>query len=315
MTNAILHEYPGSPFSEKIRVLFGYKDMSYQSVTIPVIMPKPDLIPLTGGYRRTPVLQIGANIYCDTRLITKVIETLQPTPSLYPVDEEATVNIMAQWADQHLFGIAVALCFSPAGLQAFAAAMPKAISEAFAADRKAMRKMGISNPIHPDVAHSHMHVYLQQLNNQLGENAPNGRDFIFGTEPTIADFSVFHCLWFVQRNEGVSAILKPFTAVCEWMQRIDAFGHGEVIEISGQDAIDIAISSTVNEPESGSVSFTGFNRGDRVTVVGTDLGIDPVEGDLVAAADDEIIIRRRDERAGELLVHFPTIGYHLAAVK
>jgi len=315
MINPILHEYPASPFSEKIRAIFGYKAMSYQSVTIPVIMPKPDLIPLTGGYRRTPVMQIGANIYCDTRLITQVIETLQPTPSLYPKEQDATVNMVGQWADQHLFRISVALFSSPAGLQAFTAAVPKAVSEAFAADRKAMRRMGISNPIHPDVAYSHMQVYLQQLNSQLAGGHNQERDFIFGNEPTLADFSIYHCLWFVQRNEGISAILNPFSAVIDWMQRIKEFGHGKVELIGSEKAIDIAKNTDVKEPENSAISFVGFNRGDRVTVVGTDLGIDPVEGSLVAAAGDEIVIRRQDERAGELLVHFPTIGYHLAAVK
>jgi glutathione S-transferase len=315
MTNPILHEYPGSPFSEKIRAIFGYKAMSYQSVNIPVIMPKPDLMPLTGGYRRTPVMQIGANVYCDTRLITQIIEKLQPTPCLYPANQNATVNILAQWADQHLFSISVALCFSPAGLQAFAAAMPKAVSQAFAADRKAMRKMGISNPIHPDVAYSHMQVYLDQLNNQLTVEPSQEGSFIFGKEPTIADFSVYHCLWFVQRNAGVSAILKPYAAVMAWMQRIKDFGHGRVESISGETAINIAKDSDINEPENTTVSFVGFSKGDRVTVVGTDLGIDPVEGSLVAAHGDEIIIRRQEDNVGELLVHFPTIGYHLAAVE
>lgn len=50
----------------------------------PPIMPKPDLMPLTGGYRRAPVLQIGADIYCDTQLMSRVLESLAPSPSLHP---------------------------------------------------------------------------------------------------------------------------------------------------------------------------------------------------------------------------------------
>ena len=30
-------------------------------------MPKPNLTALTGGYRKTPVLQIGADIYCNSQ--------------------------------------------------------------------------------------------------------------------------------------------------------------------------------------------------------------------------------------------------------
>ena len=58
----ILHHYDTSPFSEKVRVLFGFKGMAWTSVHVPNMMPKPDFTPLSGGYRRTPALQIGADV-------------------------------------------------------------------------------------------------------------------------------------------------------------------------------------------------------------------------------------------------------------
>ena len=70
----ILHQYAGSPFSEKLRLMFGFKGLAWQAVETPPIMPKPDLMPLTGGYRRAPVLQIGADIYCDTQRIAAELE-------------------------------------------------------------------------------------------------------------------------------------------------------------------------------------------------------------------------------------------------
>ena len=66
MHELILHHYPTSPFAEKTRLMLGFKQLSWRSVMIPPIMPKPDLTRLTGGYRKTPVLQIGADIYCDS---------------------------------------------------------------------------------------------------------------------------------------------------------------------------------------------------------------------------------------------------------
>ncbi|MGH7017617.1 MAG: glutathione S-transferase N-terminal domain-containing protein, partial [Caulobacteraceae bacterium] len=65
----ILHHYDASPFSEKVRLLLGLHGMAWRSVIQPVIMPKPDLVALTGGYRRIPVLQIGADVFCDTQAI------------------------------------------------------------------------------------------------------------------------------------------------------------------------------------------------------------------------------------------------------
>lgn len=53
--NAILlHQYDVSPFSEKVRVALGIKGLTWHAVEQPVIMPKPELTALTGGYRKFP---------------------------------------------------------------------------------------------------------------------------------------------------------------------------------------------------------------------------------------------------------------------
>jgi glutathione S-transferase len=85
-TTLILHHFDSSPFSEKIRVLFGFKGLAWGSVHIPNMLPKPDFVPLTGGYRRTPALQIGADIYCDTQVMQAEIERRAPSPAMIPDD-------------------------------------------------------------------------------------------------------------------------------------------------------------------------------------------------------------------------------------
>ena len=62
MNDIILHHYEFSTFSEKVRLALGLKGLAYRSVDIPGLPPRPLLEPLTGGYRRAPVLQIGADI-------------------------------------------------------------------------------------------------------------------------------------------------------------------------------------------------------------------------------------------------------------
>ena len=84
MTDLILHHYWTSPFAEKVHLLMGFKQLSWRSVIIPRVMPKPDLTALTGGYRKTPVLQVGADIYCDTALIAQRLEQAKATPALFP---------------------------------------------------------------------------------------------------------------------------------------------------------------------------------------------------------------------------------------
>src|ERR1700746_2726651 len=89
MADIILHHYGTSPYSEKVRLGLGLKGLASASGAIPVIMPKPDLTGLTGGYRKTPVLQIGADIYCDSQLIMRELERRQPSPSFYPAGRGA----------------------------------------------------------------------------------------------------------------------------------------------------------------------------------------------------------------------------------
>ena len=90
MSEVILHHYQLSPYSEKIRLALGLKGQSWRSVEIPVWTPRPKLTPMTGGYRRTPILQIGAEFYCDTLLILHVVEKLGGSGALYPKDRKAS---------------------------------------------------------------------------------------------------------------------------------------------------------------------------------------------------------------------------------
>ena len=48
MAELILHHYAMSPYSEKIRLAFGLKGLSWRSVLISPVTPRPDLMPLTG---------------------------------------------------------------------------------------------------------------------------------------------------------------------------------------------------------------------------------------------------------------------------
>ena len=93
MTDIILHHYETSPYSEKVRLGLGLKGLAWASVEIPIIMPKPDLTALTGGYRKTPVLQIGADIYCDSQLIMRELERRYPSPSFYPAGRGTTAAL------------------------------------------------------------------------------------------------------------------------------------------------------------------------------------------------------------------------------
>lgn len=139
MNELILHHYPASPYAEKIRLMLGFKGLAWTSVIIPVVMPKPDVVALTGGYRRTPLLQIGADVYCDTALITDLLEQRAPSPTLYPFGDSFTMQAM-QLAESVLFNVAVPIAFQPDNIKIFITDTKPDFLATFGADRVAMRK-------------------------------------------------------------------------------------------------------------------------------------------------------------------------------
>ena len=312
MSELILHHYPASPFAEKIRLMLGYLQLPWRSVHIPIVMPKPDLIALTGGYRRTPVAQVGADIYCDTALIARLLERLQPSPSLYPSDQAATTNLLAQWADTTLFSAAVAYAFQPAGLQAmFAHLSPEQIA-VFIEDRKEMRKGGTSPRMGLDLAWGALLNFLPWLESQLAAGNPSSPGYFCGPAPTIADFAIYHPLWFIRRAGPLGALLDPCPALNAWYARMSEFGHGPAEPLSSQDALAQAREATpVELPQVDLRQVDGCAVGDQVAVSATDYGTDPVRGELVMSGVEEIVVRRQDERAGTVQVHFPRVGYRL----
>ncbi|MGH8460054.1 MAG: glutathione S-transferase family protein [Stenotrophobium sp.] len=306
MADLILHHYPTSPFSEKVRAILGYKKLAWKSVHTPTIMPKPDLIALTGGYRRAPVLQIGADIYCDSKLIARVIDRIQPQPPLIPKGTEASCSIIEQWSET-LFFLTVPVVLRPQGMALFFGKLPPGAAEEFQKDRKALFTGGSGRRPSRELTESELPAALAQMETQLAA-AP----FILGNTPSLADFSLQHAMWFIHANPGVKAHLEPYPRIRDWTERIMAFGQGEAEKMSGEDALKIARSS---EPAgiSGTSSHSQLQPGAAITVSATDYGTDPVTGVLAKADMEEIVLLREDPRAGRVAVHFPRTGFRLAA--
>ncbi len=304
MQRIILHHYPRSPFAEKIRLILGAKHLHWASVLIPSIMPKPDVVALTGGYRKTPILQMGADIYCDTALIADVLDALSPEVPLYPAEVAAASRIVAQWADSTLFWTAIAYTFQPAGLAHMFSDEPPEAAKAFIEDRKSFRA-NIPRMRGPE-ARGALILYLARLENMIGDQA-----YFFGAQPSIADFSIYHCLWFVSRGGPVAQILEPFPQVEGWRRRMQSFGHGTSERLESGAAIDIARASTPAPSPGVDGEIHGIAAGEKVVIAATDTGTESVEGELYAATPDRISIVREDTRAGRVAVHFPRLGFEL----
>ncbi len=297
MHEIILHHYDMSPYAEKVRLIFGLKELAWRSVQIPIVMPKPDLTELTGGYRRTPVLQLGADIYCDTKACARVLERLRPEPSLFPGGDEASVWGLSRWAETS-FMMAVSVFLGVGGL----------FDEEFIEDRKKMApgvdfsKAGMIVP----AKLLQLRANLDQLERQLSD----GRAFLLGEVPSLADLSGFHAHNFLRAHPTTRALLDPLEHVPAWLERVAAIGHGERSELEAKDAIAIAQDATPAAFEGEAAPLPdGLAYGDAVVVLPEETGSGVVAGQLVPSPVHEIAIRRRSERAGDLIVHFPREEY------
>jgi glutathione S-transferase len=302
MSEIILHHYPSSPFAEKVRLAFGIKQLSWRSVHIPIIMPKPDLMPLTGGYRKTPVLQIGADLYCDTQCILREIERRFPEPSLYRGTDAGIANALAFWSDRNLFSPAVGVALS--------ARPSELITPEFVADRAKFS----GRDFNVERLKAAAPILIDQLRAQMGwfeTMLADGRPFLLGQHPTLFDCAAYHPCWFILVNAGAEAApLKEFQALQAWMARVKQIGHGVSTPMDAKEALNIAKHAS---PTAVSLTDTrdpmGRVPGSRVQVVADDTGRDPVEGELIGSSRDTVSIRRVDPMVGEVAVHFPRAGF------
>ncbi len=306
MTNLYLHHYPASPFSEKIRALLGYLGLEWHSVETSVIMPRPLLMPLSGGYRRVPVAQIGADVYCDTKIIARALAEHAGDDSLYAPGFAATR--VADAADTQLFSIMAALSFRPEAIgglfQGGGGGSGGASLQDFIKDRADLAGGTDVIGMTPEVAESDLLHWLTELDSSVGSG------FLFGEKPSIADFSVYHPLWFLRNNPYNAPMVEGYANVMRWFDRMQAFGHGRVIESDGEAALAEAEAAEPRPLEPAAIGV-GAKPDDTVRVTPTDYGRVPVEGELVRADAHEFAVRRTTDETGDVLTHFPRIGFAL----
>jgi len=303
MSELILHHYDTSPFSEKIKVILAHKNLAWRAVEQPTIMPKPHLIPLTGGYRRIPVLQIGADVYCDTQLIARTIERLHPHPSIYPAGTDGTCHVWNLWADRLVFFTTTSILFALIGQH---------VPKEFIDDRTKMMA-GRANfadiPKLAPHAKEQCRAYAQLIAAQLAD----GRPFLLGAAFSLADAACYHPVWFLRNFPPAAGVFDEFPSLVAWAERIKAMGHGRPTSMSPEEALAVAHASVPATPASTDGGEpNGIQPGNHVTVTPDDYAFDPVAGEVVASSIHEIAIQRHASEVGEVVVHFPRIGFRVA---
>jgi glutathione S-transferase len=305
MGEIILHHYPASPVSEKVRIALGIKGLAWRSVEIPRVPPKPDVMPLTGGYRRTPFMQIGADVYCDSQCVLRELHERFPEPTFFPGGADGLPWAVSRWTDA-LFDTAVRVSL---------AANADQLPADFAKDR-ARLFLGSGGDIavlKPQLAH-----HAAQLRAQFGwmqQRLAGGRRFMLGEQPGLPDALCYYVVWFVRgRWQRGAEMLSEFPALEAWEQRVKAIGHGRPAPMTSAEALEVARAASPATPEREDPrDLQGLRVGQKVSVVAdVDSGEVPVSGTVRCVDRDRIALLREDPRVGTVCVHFPRVGYRIA---
>jgi glutathione S-transferase len=265
------------------------------------IMPRPDLMPLTGGYRRTPVMQIGADIFCDTQIIIRELEKRFPNPTLFPGGHAGVPWALGMWTDRPFFQSTVALVFGSLGDK---------VPQDFIEDRSKLRGAKF------DVAA--MTAAIPQMRDQFRANMDlietqldDGRQFLLGGF-SLADVNGYMNLWYTRQSmPEIEEITRHLPLTLAWEKRIQALGHGTRSEISTAEALEIGTKSTPQAKSSSDPNDpNGRKPGDVVSIHSDDAWKTDIRGEIVSLSAQHIAIRRQDDRAGEVVAHFPPRGLH-----
>ena len=302
--SVVLHHYDFSNYSEKVRLIFGLKSISWQSVVIPSFGTKPSYTELTGGYRRTPALQIGADVYCDTSLIISTLEECFPLPSIYPGSNKLRTKMLCEslvyWAEKNLMR-SIALYIT--GLHA------EDFPDEFHEDRA---RLHYRAPPTLSAVKNAASRYLPQVLSQLPlieELLIPGQDYIFKEGLSLADVSLYQCPWFLNIIGGDSHLLKGMPKVLAWMKNIEMLGHGSFQKISQTSALEIASACLPAQIHAAcALDCEQITLGSQV-VVGPFGERSAASGTLVHADDKLITLAHTGKECGLVHVHFPRHGY------
>lgn len=299
----ILHHYENSPYAEKVRLMFGLTNQPWQSLISPVWPPRPNVDPLAGGYRRIPVAQMGADIFCDTAIIAEEIADLGNYSLLDPRNITGEARSLMEEAEAAVFLSAITSVAPHRLLTTIFLKFGPVKGYQFIQDRKSMMSSGTTRAPGGPKAKAIFKAFLEKLEAHLTQH-----EWLAGEEPSLADLAAYHPLWLHQNTDRRP--LKASAPVLGWFKAVDALGHGQRRDIDQAMAFAAARS---NDPRAlpDSVADLPQSIGASVNVAPEDYGAEPVSGTLAALTENRIVLARETVDFGTLHVHFPRKNYSI----
>jgi glutathione S-transferase len=304
MSDLILHHYWPSPFAHKIRLALGLLGNSWKSVEIPRVPPKPLLMPLTAGYRRTPVLQSGADVYCDTQNIVRALTEITDNHQLLPTKLSGKILAFTDWADGAVFNLAARVVLT----SALDTAPPE-----FIQDRGGLyfgpnwTPEGLRSQL-PGVI-LQLAAHLNSIDSGLG--AQGG---FMSNDLSYADVTIAYLAWFIRgRWDQGPEFLQQFANI----ERIEREVHEAVREVyedlSAEDALKIAVKSESRSPSGVTEQCGGtLKQGVQVAIKPQAETSDPATVGRLRYLDRvRVSIDHCGPEVGDVVVHLPIAGYQI----
>ncbi len=318
----ILHRSLISPYSEKLMVLMGYLGIPWRSVIAPKGIPRPVQQVLVGAYsRRIPIMQQGADLYCDSTLILRELARSTGQQTLCPTANASHRHSLMSHIDECALTCMVDSLSPWELVSGYFRLIPPKDAFVFLRDRSRLaRRLKRVDPDHARQPRDEAAVearnllesldrrlefspYLNDDSGTLGSSHPSSASPY--EQPTELDFTAFTMLWYHQQLNGLR-LADGLPRLRDWLSRMIAFGHGTYESVAPAQALTIAKqASPAAIPDTWKQSplygkHCCFRPQDRLGNV-----MDFVEGEVVGANQQRIVIRRVHPEIGETQIHFP----------
>ncbi|WP_321893429.1 glutathione S-transferase family protein [Paraburkholderia tropica] len=294
MDSLILHHYSLSPYAAKTRMVLNYKKLPWRSVEVPMIMPKPLLGALTGGWRMVPVLQEGADIYLDSKLIVERLEQLGPSPSIFASTDPVREAALSQWG-QSVFmdGVRLSLCEGR-------------LPAPFLDDRRQIVPDGLLDINAAQAAIPSLTERVRSLIVLAERQLQDGRHYLCGETASLVDFSAWVSLGPALKRKSAAIMFAGCEKVLQWLERVAAYDHCTGVPMTGEEAIEVAAKSNP-DLSTGTIGNdpNGYGVGEHIRFSSSEYRCEPVAGEVLRTTASTISVVRHDSVVGDVVVHFP----------
>lgn len=220
----------GSPASHKVRALLRWANLPVRESVASALVLKSEVRPRLGGVRVPVLISPSNEALSDTRLIAQWLEGHEPGPDLSPrkAHHVFAMRLIEAFGDEILAPAAVSLRWHRASEEA-SAELGASVYPDFEPDRQARYARMLGSQLQAslerrgfgeagiDEARALVEDTLEALDRHFDEYR-----FVFGRQPTLADFSLYGALSLLRTERDGADLVKDRPGVRRWLAETHA---------------------------------------------------------------------------------------------